>query len=47
LYAKVIGAVPNSSSAFVLRFSSMSPEVSALLHRYRTKGRARETAVNG
>ena len=43
LYAKVIGAVPNSSSAFVLRFSSMSPEVSALLHRYRAKGRARET----
>jgi PAS domain S-box-containing protein len=44
LYAKVIGAAPDSSCVFVLRFSSMSPEVGALLQRHRTKGRAHESA---
>ena len=42
LYAKVVGAVPGSDSVFVLRFSSMSPEVDELLRSHRTKGRIPE-----
>jgi len=44
LYAKVIGALPDSPGVFVLRFSSMSPEIEALLRRCRTKGRSHENA---
>ena len=42
LYAKAIGAVPDSPGVFMLRFSSMAPEIEALLRRCRTKGRSHE-----
>ncbi|MGH7207321.1 MAG: adenylate/guanylate cyclase domain-containing protein [Nitrospiraceae bacterium] len=44
LYGKVVGKRPEGSAAFFVRFTSMSPEVEAFLHRLSTQSSPENTA---
>jgi hypothetical protein len=45
LYGKVIGAAPDSSSVFIVRFATMSPEIEEFLRSARREGRAHGRTV--